>query len=35
VDPSRSVEKPAAHPLTLLLKKRLDPDRRFPDWTQT
>jgi FAD/FMN-containing dehydrogenase len=32
VDPSRAPEKPAAHALTAALKKRMDPDRRFPDW---
>jgi FAD/FMN-containing dehydrogenase len=35
VDPSRAPERPAAHALTLALKHRLDPDRRFPDWPGT
>jgi FAD/FMN-containing dehydrogenase len=32
VDPSRAPSSPSAHPLTVLLKRRLDPDRRFPEW---
>jgi FAD/FMN-containing dehydrogenase len=32
VDPSRAPERPAPHALTAALKKRMDPDRRFPDW---
>jgi len=32
VDPSRSFERPLEHGITSMLKRRLDPDRRFPDW---
>jgi alkyldihydroxyacetonephosphate synthase len=32
VDPDRAPELPAAHPLALALKKRLDPDGHLPAW---
>jgi FAD/FMN-containing dehydrogenase len=32
VDPTRAPERPAAHSITVGLKRRLDPDHRFPDW---